>query len=106
MWQKIGGFTAVLLTAGCVTLDHPSQPTQSTYSEIELSGLHDLAPYPNDDDVCVSLKPTKPLEPYQQEGRILIACPKHEKGALQDRRSEGGRIVGHAKHWSVLSIKQ
>jgi hypothetical protein len=34
----------------------------------------------------------------------LIACPKHEKGALEDRMAEGARVVGHARHWTLLQV--
>ena len=38
-------------------------------------------------------------------GRYLIASPKHENGAIADRRKAGAHIVAHAKHWTILRIK-
>ncbi|MEM7241690.1 MAG: hypothetical protein AAF429_05850 [Pseudomonadota bacterium] len=82
-----------------------AEPTTLNYTEPNLSGLNAKGPYPNADDVCQLLAPNKFTDPVREEGRDLIACPKHEKGAIADRRGEGARIVAHAKHWTILSIR-
>ncbi len=81
-----------------------AEPTVLNYSEPGLSGLRAKAPYPNPDDVCQLLAPNSYTGPVREEGKDLIACPKHEKGAIADRRAEGANIVAHAKHWTILSV--
>ena len=41
-----------------------------------------------------------------KDGKMLIACPKHEIGALEDRIRQGARVIAHAKHWTVLDISK
>ena len=82
-----------------------AEPTILAYGEPNLSGLRAKSPYPNPDDVCQLLHPNRYTDPVREEERDLIACPKHEENAIADRRKAGARIVAHAKHWSILSIK-
>lgn len=82
-----------------------AEPTVLSYSEPTLSGLRAIAPYPKPDDVCQLLAPNRYTDPVREEGRDLIACPKHERGAIEDRRRNGARIVAYAKHWAILSIR-
>lgn len=82
-----------------------AEPTILRYSEPTLSGLRAIAPYPNPDDVCQLLAPNHYTDPMREEGHELIACPKHERGAIEDRRRDGARIVAYAKHWAILSIR-
>lgn len=82
------------------------EPTTLNYTEASLSGLRPLRPYPNPDDVCELLGKSKNIEVLAVDGRNLIACPKHEKGAINDRQAEGAKVVGNAKHWVILSVKQ
>ena len=34
----------------------------------------------------------------------LIGCPKHEFGAIKNRRGEGAKIIEQAKHWTILQL--
>ncbi len=99
----------VILSACTPPLDlsgDGSEPTILRYSEPSLSGLRAQRPYPNPDDVCQLLAPNRYTDPVREEDRDLIACPKHEKGAIADRRTQGARIVAHAKHWTILSVRR
>ena len=40
------------------------------------------------------------------DGKMLIACPKYEIGALEDRIRQGARVIAHAKHWTILDISK
>ena len=51
------------------------------------------------------LKENRAVEDLIVKGRTLLACPKHEAGAIGDRRKEGARVVGNSKHWVIMSIK-
>ena len=57
-------------------------------------GLRILKPYPNPDDVCGVDKTSPPTELAAKYGQ-LIACPKHEKGALGDCIREGAIELWH-----------
>ncbi|MEE2945107.1 MAG: hypothetical protein VX444_08035 [Pseudomonadota bacterium] len=81
------------------------EPTTFNYTEASLSGLRPVRPYPNADDVCELLGESKNTEVLRVDGADLIACPKHEKGAIADRKREGARVVGNAKHWVILSVQ-
>ena len=80
-------------------------PTTSNYTEASRSGPKTLRPYPNPDDVCMLLKENRAVEDLIVEDRTLLACPKHEAGAIGDRRTEGARVVGNTKHWVIMSIE-
>ena len=80
-------------------------PTTYNYTEASRSGLKTLRPYPNPDDVCMLLKENRAVEDLIVEDRTLPACPKHEAGAIGDRRKDGARVVGNSKHWVIMSIK-
>ncbi len=97
---------AILTMSGCFgsTLDYGSEPTTTRYTEPQVSRLSTIRPYPNRDDVCQEIKATGDIQEPSPEGSLLIACPKHERGALQDRLTEGAQIVGHTKHWTVLVV--
>lgn len=64
-------------------------PTTYNYTEASRSGLKTVRPYPSPDDVCQLLRVNRVVEDLVVEDRTLIACPKHEKGALADRRRAG-----------------
>jgi hypothetical protein len=86
--------------------EYTNQPTTHSYTDAIASGLRILKPYPNPDDVCgVMDKTSLPTELAAKYGQ-LIACPKHEKGALGDRTREGAIVVAHAKHWIVLRVSK
>lgn len=102
-------FSAAILLKGCYSIEPAAEaedPTTFNYTEANLSGLSPLRPYPSAGDVCELLRDSKRTEMLKLEGQVLIACPKHEKGAIADRQAEGARVVGNAKHWVVLSVKK
>ena len=86
--------------------EYTNQPTTHGYTNAIDFGLRILKPYPNPDDVCGVVDETSlPTELAAKYGQ-LIACPKHEKGALSDRIREGAIVVAHAKHWNVLKVSK
>lgn len=106
---KLASLAGVLTLAAACQTAIPStkaeEPTTLTYTEASRSGLKNLRPYPNPDDVCQLLKVNRAVEDLVVEGRTLFACPKHEKGAIEDRRRAGARVVGNSKHWVIFSVK-
>ncbi len=94
---------AAALLSGCQSVA-PEEPTIFEYTSPEISGLMPVRPFPNPDDVCQLLGDGPATAALKEDGRRLIACPKHEKGAMEDRRKQGARVVGNATHWVILSI--
>ena len=81
------------------------QPIIRAYTDPELSGLSEQSRFPTQNDVCVLLKSNELVKPFQLENHFLIACPKHETGAIQDRlRGDNADVVANAQHWVVLRI--
>lgn len=104
-----GVFSVLMLMvlAACQPgLDYTSTPTTNSYTEISASGLVSIRPYPNPDDVCETIKTPTALADQIEDGSFLIACPKHERGAISDRIDEGALVIAHAKHWSILEVRQ
>lgn len=98
----------LLVTASCTTTDpvgYGEEPTRNTYSEAHFSNLKTIAPYPTDNDVCETVASTRTVEALVRDGYILIACPKHEKGAISDRLLEGAQVIAQARHWTILEKK-
>ena len=89
-------FSAVLALSACDTLRSGDHAVPK-YTKPGWPGLSPVRPYPNPDDVCWLLDESR-------NGRALIACPRHEKGAMEDRRNEGARFVENVSDWVVLSI--
>ena len=82
-------------------------PSTLSYTNPEGSGLKSRLPFPNSDDVCVSLHSNLLTKPFEVKGYFLIACPKHEIGAIEDRKSlQKAIVVGNAKHWVVLRVAE
>jgi hypothetical protein len=104
------GISAVLMLtalAACQPrLDYPAAPTTNSYTEINASGLVSIRPYPNPDDVCEVIKTPEALADKIEDDAFLIACPKHERGAISDRIDDGALVIAHAKHWSILEVRQ
>jgi len=74
------------------------------YSPPEDSGLVPVRPYPTSADVCQVVGENEMTQAYLDDSATLIACPNHERGAINDRLSEGGQIVGPARKWTLISI--
>ena len=104
----------VLFLLGACATDTPSDavpvlgfgpdPTTSRYTEPVASGLVEVRRYPTPDDVCVVVGENDATAELLDHDALLIGCPKHEKGAIADRRAEGAEVVAHARHWTLLSI--
>lgn len=102
-----------LLVASCdvstmddaiVASDTADRPTTYRYTEPHQSGLDALRPFPSAGDVCQLVAKNDLVAPFMQSGEMLIACPKHELGALTDRQNDGARVVANTRHWVVLEL--
>ena len=104
--KALGVLATVLSVAGCLSDDalQPEDPTLPYYTKASESGLSVGSAYPRANDVCRVANENAITAELVQDDHFLIACPKHERGAIEERRAEGGVIVFHAKHWSVLRI--
>ena len=99
--------------AACTLVDGPSpvplgsaEPTLFTYTPPEDSGLVGVRPYPMPDDVCIVIGENEATQAFLDDAALLIGCPKHEFGAIEDRLAEGARLVAHREHWSLFSIPE
>jgi len=101
---QISTLIAFATLAACDTVA-VEKPTIFEYTSPDASGLSAVRPYPNPDDVCQLLAPNANTQSLVTEGRALIACPKHEEGAIEDRRRDGARVVANATHWVILSVR-
>ncbi len=81
--------------------DPNAVPTRHDYTESSVSGLIAIRPYPSPADVCQEITD---IAPYAEEGYFLIACPKHETGAIAVRKNEGAVVVAYAEHWTILKV--
>ena len=76
------------------------------YTPPEDSGLISLQPYPQPNDVCQILGESPATAEYLDQSSILIGCPDHEHGAIQDRKNEGAKIVGRVRSWTLLRFPE
>ena len=88
--------------AGDGQVEYTEVPLTWDYTEPQDSGLFGIRPYPNPNSVCRTVLKTTLTEPYFKDGVLLVACPKHEAGAIGDLLSAGAKEVGYAKHWTLL----
>lgn len=97
-----------LLFSACATIEPGSvagEPVTYSYTEPRVSGLNASYPYPGPGDVCVSLNSNTLTKPFEEENHFLIACPKHEMGAIEDRMTQqNASVVGNGKHWVVMRV--
>ena len=105
---RIFGFTSFVWLSACASIEPASEagdPIIDSYTSPVDSGLRARHPFPNPDDVCVSLYSNSLTKPFEIENHFLIACPKHEIGAIEDRKvNQKAQVVGNAKHWVVMRI--
>ncbi|MEM6372148.1 MAG: hypothetical protein AAF727_05135 [Pseudomonadota bacterium] len=94
----------LLACAPVYTLDYGPEPTTTAYTDPSASGLVEVRPFPNPGDVCVVVGENALTANLLDDSATLIACPKHETGAIADRVDAGARVVAHARHWSLLSV--
>lgn len=98
-----------LALSGCgsiAPLGYGPEPTRSTYTEPQMSGLTAVRPFPNPDDVCQVIGESPVTSNLLDDSAILIGCPKHEIVAINNRIQDGGQVVAHAKHWTLISMSQ
>ena len=43
---------------------------------------------------------------YLDHSAILISCPDHDLGAIEDRKTEGAKIVGKFNSWTLLQMPE
>ena len=105
---KFFGFTSFVWLSACASIEPASEagdPIIFSYTSPADSGLRAHHPFPNPDDVCVSLYSNSLTKPFEIENHFLVACPKHEIGAIENRKvNQKAQVVGNAKHWVVMSI--
>lgn len=85
-------------------LEFDASPTTFDYTEPSASRLSAVRPYPNPEDVCQVIRENDAIREPVNDGTFLVACPKHERGAVRDRLGEGAEIIGHARHWTVMVV--
>lgn len=105
---QVIGFGYLIGLSACTTIEPvPEGTTPKTYSDtkLETSGLIARSPFPNPNDVCVVLDSHPLTKSFESENHFLIACPKHEKGAIWDRKKQQqAKIIGNSKHWVLMRI--
>ncbi|MEE9454413.1 MAG: hypothetical protein V3V13_08540 [Paracoccaceae bacterium] len=79
-------------------------PVIVAYTPPEASGLIGVRPYPTQIDVCEVIGESASTSQFLGDSAILIGCPLHETGAIQDRIAEGGRKVATSGSWVLLSV--
>lgn len=97
----------LLILSACssqLVLSYDEKPSLGSYTSPDKSELLGLSPYPTKNSVCrvVEESSIPTIDPI--EGTMVIACPKHEKGAIADLKSLDATPLGHAKHWSLFRV--
>ena len=100
--QFIDGVARKEVRAGCgisyrklggPNLDFGEGPTTLQYTEASASWPNAIRPYPNPEDICQELRENSDIRDPVSDGSFLIACPKHERGAIAVRRKEGAQPI-------------
>ncbi len=97
----------LIALAGCTPasgLDYGPIPTKLSYTSPEMSGLVAVRPFPNENSICQVIGENALTSELLDHTSGLIACPKHERGAIADRIAQGGQVTAHAKHWTILVV--
>ena len=77
-----------------------------SYNSAEDSGLVSVRPYPQPNAVCQILGESPATVDYLDHSAILLCCPDHDLGAIEDRKTEGAKIVGKFNSWTLLRIPE
>jgi len=77
-----------------------------SYKSAEDSGLVSVRPYPKPNGVCQILGESPATVDYLDHSAILIGCPDHDLGAIEDRKNEGAKIVGRVNSWTLLQMPE
>jgi len=108
IYRALGVLGLLSALYSCTTnesIKNTNSAVGNRYSEPQQSGLVVDSPYPTEKDVCVSLKSNDVTKPFEKENHFLIACPKHELGAIEDRESQqNAKVVGDTGVWVVVSV--
>ena len=93
--------------AGLTACAETEKSNTYSYTAPSKSSLSVLRSFPNRDDVCVLLNSNSLIEPFEVEGHFIIACPKHETGAIADRKAlDKAVIVGDVKNWVIMRVPE
>ena len=60
--------------------------------------------YPTALDICHILGDSLEIRKYSTANNSLVGCPDTEVGAIEDRLSEGAKVVGSVQDWILLQI--
>ncbi len=96
--------SAALFILTVLTLAACSDPEPVLYTPPSESGLVAVRPYPGPLDVCKVIGENDLTNKYLDDSAILVGCPAGETGAIRDRRSEGGTVVGQEGNWVLISV--
>lgn len=105
---RLFGISFIAGLSACASIEPASEaglPSTYSYTDLEDSGLKARYPFPRPDDICVALYSNSLTKPFEVENHFLIACPKHEKEAIDDRRKQQkAKVIGNVKHWVVMRV--
>jgi len=93
----------ILLTSGLLSA---CMQQVGSYNSAEHSGLVSVRPYPQPNGVCQILGESPATVDYLDHSAILIGCPDHDLGAIEDRKTEGAKIVGKVNSWTLLQLPE
>ena len=96
MWKQSASLLIFLLAGACTI--------GPNYTSPEASGLSGLRNYPAPDDICQVIGENELSSSYLDHTSLLIGCPVHEKGAIDDRLAEGAMQVGQVGAWVLLTV--
>jgi len=99
--MKVTTWTTIL---SALLLATSSAVNSQDYSAPEESGLVAVWPYPTPDDVCQVIGKNDLTINLHITG-ILIGCPSHEAGAIEDRISEGAIEITQIGTWVLYSTR-
>ena len=97
---------AAAALTGCATtapMTCPA-PVNPEYTPAEASGLVPVRPFPNPNSVCQVIGENDATRDLLDDSALLIACPKIEPDAIENRIAEGGRVVACAADCTLQSM--
>ncbi|WP_371169095.1 hypothetical protein [Aliiroseovarius sp. 2305UL8-7] len=97
----------IIATAGILTACETGKPDaySNRYVAPEASGLVALRPYPNPNDICQIIGENEETNDLLDHEHLLIGCPSHERGAIDDRVREGAEILKEVNGWTLLNLR-
>ena len=76
------------------------------YTPPEASGLIGVRAYPGPRDNCMVIGENELTSNYLGDASLLIGCPVHETGAINNRLAEGAQQLSQVGAWVLLSVPQ